>query len=378
MMTNKYVALALASTALAAACSKVEGREEPALRPVKVMETRIAAPASGVRYAVTIQPESEVSLAFKVAGYVSTIPQRRGADGRMRPLQAGDPIRNGETLATVQDSEYQERVNQLDGSLREMAATRAKAGRDLARAKALFETESLTRPDFDAALAAYDTASARMASVGAQVELAQISLRDTALVSPITGVVFERRVEIGSLVNGGSVGFLVGDVSSVKARFGVPDGLVHRIALGTPLRVTTEALSPDTFQGTVTAIAPSADPQGHVFSIEVTVPNSDGRLKPGMIGAVEVRPEPDDADAAPSFPAVPLTAIVRSTAGGDEYAVFVVERNGDRDVARSRPVTLGTVRGNMMMVMSGLAAGDRVVVMGANLVHDQEHVHVIP
>jgi RND family efflux transporter MFP subunit len=370
------IAIVIAAASLAAGCGKVEGKEEPAPRPVKVMETRTAASANGLRYAVTIQPHTEVSMAFKTSGYVAGISQRRGTDGRLHVLQPGDPIEVGAVLAYVQDQEYRERVAQAESSLREADASRVKASHDFERAQYLYSANSLKKPEFDAAMAAYDAASARMASLGAQATLAEISLRDTALVSPLNGVVFERRVEVGSLVGGGTIGFVVGNISSVKAVFGVPDSLVDRVTPGSRLDVTTEALGPDVFAGTVTSVSPSADAQSHIFDVELTIPNADGRLKPGMIGAVAFHP--DAVADEPALPAVPLTSIVRSTAGSSGYAVFVVEQRDGKEYARTRPVTLGAVKGNTMTVTSGLNVGERVIVMGAGVVGDHEHVRVIP
>jgi hypothetical protein len=110
-----------------------------------------------------------------------------------------------------------------------------------------------------------------------------------------------------------------------------------------------------------------------VFDVEVTIANKDGQLRPGMIGTVAVARA--TADATPLL-AVPLTAIVKPTAGG-RYAVLVVERQGSADVARVKTVELGQVMGNGIAVLKGLAAGDRVVVSGANLLVDGEAVRVV-
>src|SRR5262249_20445025 len=172
-------------------------------------------------------------------------------------------------------------------------------------------------------------------------------------------------------------GFVLGDVSAVKAVFGVPDSMVHRITSGQSLDVTTEAFHGSRFAGTVTTVAPSADAQTRVFDIEITIPNRDGRLRPGMIGSVELGPEAGGANAS-AHAAVPLSAVVRSAQHADGYTVYVIESRGAEQTAHARSVTLGSVQGNLVEVMSGLTAGERVVVMGAHLVTDGEIVKVIP
>jgi RND family efflux transporter MFP subunit len=235
----------------------------------------------------------------------------------------------------------------------------------------------LTKPDLDSAQTAFDANAARIASSLAQIELARIGLRDTLLVAPRRGIILERKIEIGSLVAGGSIGFLIGDVSTVKALFGVPDSVVHRLTLGRPLAVTTEAFRGETFAGPITAISPSADAQSRVFDVEITIANRSGRLRPGMIGGVDV---PSGSAAAPDgrVPAVPLSAIVRSEKHPDEYSVLVVSESDQKTSARSRAVTLGAVEGNLVSVTAGLMAGERVVMMGATLLTDGEIVRVIP
>jgi RND family efflux transporter MFP subunit len=160
--------------------------------------------------------------------------------------------------------------------------------------------------------------------------------------------------------------------------FGVPDSLVGRLRTGQPLRVTAEAYRGVKFSGRITAISPSADAQSRVFDIEVSIPNADGRLRPGMIGAVDVSAETPSVPALESgAPAIPLTAIVRADKP-DQYSVFIVDGSDDRPTVHGRDVTLGSVQGNLVAVTSGLSAGERVVVMGASLLKDGETVRVIP
>jgi multidrug efflux system membrane fusion protein len=378
MRTVSTFMLAAGSAALLAACSEVKGSEAPVARPVKVAEARLPDIPSGIRYSVGIQPYDQVSLAFRAGGYVASVLQRRDSSGQLRAIQPGDQVTAGTVLATVRQSDYRERVNQAVASVGEVEASLEKARLDLERAQTLFDQQSLTRPELDAAQASYATATARLASSRAQVELARISLAETSLTAPVAGVVLERQIEVGSLVGSGTVGFVLGRVGEVKAVFGVPDSLVQTLVPGQLISITTEAYQGSTFPGRITGIAPSADPQSRVFDIEVTIANADGRLKPGMIGTVEVPATGVAAQAARIGVAVPLSAIVRSPSNPDAYSVFVVETDGDRTVARARLVELGPAAGNAVALTRGVEPGERVIVMGASLVTDGEPVRVIP
>ena len=127
-----------------------------------------------------------------------------------------------------------------------------------------------------------------MAATGAQVKEARIALEDTKLKAPTAALVLKRKVEVGDLVNSGTVGFTLANTEDVKVVFGISDLMLKHLKLGDQLAVTTEALRGRAFRGLVTAISPSADPKSRVFDVEITIPNPDQNLKVGMIAAVAV------------------------------------------------------------------------------------------
>lgn len=380
MRTHVLIVATLAVGSLAIGCAHPQAASEAKVaQPVKTQVVAAAPQESGVRYSASIEAFEQVPLAFKATGYVDDLLRRSGADGRLRAAQPGDRVTKGTVLAHVREADYRERVSQGQARLAEGEAALTKARLDLERARTLFDAESLTKPDLDAAQSAFDAAGARVAAARADIELAMSALRDCALVAPATGVILERRVEVGALASTGMVAFVLGDVSSVKARFGIPDAMIHTVRLGDPMNVMIEAVAGTTFAGRVTAVAPAADAQSRVFDVEVTIPNQDGRLRPGMIGTVAVDPTAADGRAATESPlAVPLTAIVRSEAGAGQFGVLVVSRESDREVARLRRVELGEVVGNLIAVRDGVAAGERVVVSGATLLADGDAVTVLP
>jgi RND family efflux transporter MFP subunit len=379
-----FVAAAALAGFLTAACSTPQVSAERASRPgdrtafpVKTHVVTLAAAPAPVRYSASIEAREQVSLAFKTSGYVDTVLTRNGADGRSRVAQPGDAILRGTLLARVRDNDYRERVSQGKARLAEADASLVKARLDLDRARALFESQSLTKPELDAAQASFDASTARVAAARADLELAAIALADCALVAPASGVVLERRIELGTLAAAGTIAFVIGDLSSVKAKFGMPDATIATVALGDPIAVTVESAGAATFAGRVTAIAPAADSQSRVFNIEVSIPNADGRLRPGMIGSVAVDLSARAARAAaPRSLTIPLTAVIRSPHDTNAYAVLVVEPQNGVEIARARRVALGEVIGNAVAVTEGLAAGERVIVSGATLVADGRQVRI--
>jgi RND family efflux transporter MFP subunit len=366
----------LVGASLVAGCSSGRRAEAKPPTPVKVQMVVTAMPRAEVRYSATIEPFQQVPLSFKASGYIEEVLRRSGTDGKPRVVQAGDRVAKGTVLARVRDADARERVSQGRARLTEAQSALKKATLDLERARALFAAESLIKPDFDAALAAFESAQARTAAAQADLELAQISLRDCVLVVPSSGVLLDRKVEVGSLVSPGLVGFIVADVSAVKARFGIPDHMIASVRLGEPIGVIVDAAAETPFAGLVSATAPAADPTSRVFDVEVTIRNPAGLLRPGMIGTVSLN-RPASPTASAAAPSVPLTAVVKSATRAGQYAVVIVERAGATDVARLRPVELGPVVGNGIAVLKGLEAGERVIVTGASSLVDGEAVRIV-
>lgn len=343
------------------ACSK---QEHPEAAPLPVTITTVAGgiSAGGQRYSAALVPDAQVDVAFKVSGYVEQIRQVQGADGRMRNLQDGDRVTRGMVLARIRVREYADAVTQAQAAL-----TKSKA--DFQRVTQLYENRSSSKADYDAAYARYRADQA-------ELDRAEQSLADCAIVAPFDGYVLSRSVEIGSLVSPGAPAFQVGNLGSVKVVFGVPDVLVASITPGTRQLVSVEAVPGRMFEGRYTRVSPVADASSRMFTAEVTIPNVDGVLKPGMIAALEVAP--GAVAAAPSAMMIPLNAVVRPPGSTAGYAVYVVEQRGATAIARLKSVELGDIGGNQIQVKRGLAGGERVIVRGATLAVDAQPVRIIP
>jgi multidrug efflux system membrane fusion protein len=171
--------------------------------------------------------------------------------------------------------------------------------------------------------------------------------------------------------------FTIGAVDSLKAVFGVPDAVVHRLRPGMSLTASADAVVDRTFAGRVTTIAPAADRDTHLFSVEVTIPNRDGALRPGMIATIQLDNQNVDLPTT-NAPAVPLTAIVKDSGRAGAYAVFVVDGTESNLQAKLRPVTPGPIAGDGIQIASGVSAGDHVIVSGAARLRDGERITVIP
>jgi RND family efflux transporter MFP subunit len=130
---------------------------------------------------------------------------------------------------------------------------------------------------------------------------------------------------------------------------------------------------PESFSGRVTAVSPAADPKSRVYSVEVTIPNPKNQLKAGMIASLSFNGQilPD------AVLAVPLSAVIRDPQNAESFAVLTTDGKGDPATVHAHTVQLGDAYGNMIEVLGGVKAGDRVVTAGATLVKAGEQVRII-
>jgi multidrug efflux system membrane fusion protein len=366
-----FVLALLAVAAFVLSCSRETTTTPPT--PVRVTSVGTFEGSGGIRYSANINAFTQVTLSFKSAGYVDNIAQRKGADGRIRALQVGDPVTQDEVLAHIRESDYVDKVNSAKAQLAQAQAAYDKSQLDFERASKLLASDSLPKPQYDSAKASFDSNAAELANDKANVQLASTALNDCSLRSPLNGWVVERDVEIGALAATGTQAFIVADTHLVKAAFGVPDTTVQSVKLGAPQTITTSSL-PGEFHGKITAVSPSADPKSRVFSVEVTIPNGDNRLKPGMVATLSV----GTVKLEQPTTVVPLSAVVRSSKQADGFAVFVIEDQGGKSLAHERVVEIGDTLGNMISVTHGLKVGERIVVVGGTQIKDGDEIQVIP
>lgn len=373
-----------ALAALAVASAACGGKEPPPPPPraVRVIEVAPRDGALASRHAGALEPRRRVELRFEVAGRVASLLEVEAAGGR-RAVQDGDSVRRGQVLATLDPRDFSLQANAAAAALetaraQERAAKAAleKAELDARRARFLFESETIPRAELDKAETALATARDALAGARAQaraqaeqVALARGSVADTRLVAPFDGVVGRRGTDVGETISPGQPAFTLLDVGEMRTVFGVPDVRVGDLRQGQRVPVEVDAFPGRVILGTVTMIAPVPDPALRSYAVEVTIPNEDGRLRAGMVATASLARD----DRTPAT-LVPLSAVARGP-GGKGFVAFVVGREG---TASARPIELGDLHDNDVNVREGLSPGDRVVVEGAQLLHDGARVEVVP
>lgn len=193
--------------------------------------------------------------------------------------------------------------------------------------------------------------NARNTLVSAERTLRNVR-ENTVLVSPINGVVTARNYDPGDMT--GNLPILtVARVQPVKIVINVSESELSKIHKGMPATVRFDTYADETFHGTVTMVSPTVDQASRTFGVEITLPNPDSRILPGMFGRVELKL------GQARHVVVPDRAVVKQPGSGNHYVY--VYNNGQ---VSYNQVQLGQRLGDAYELISGVESGSEVVVSG--------------
>ena len=197
----------------------------------------------------------------------------------------------------------------------------------------------------------------------------QERLARTTVSAPISGILDERLVEIGSAVSPGAAVARIVQTDTIRIVAGAPERFALDLPVGARATVSLDVLADKVFEGAIAYVGVVVNPDSRTFPIELDLPNPDGMIKPGMIAEVSVVQE-EIGDAI----VVPRQALV---AMEDGFVVFVAEGSGEEARAVARRVDIAVSQGNVVVVGSGLNGGDRLVVVGQHGLTDGDGVRIV-
>lgn len=328
--------VAAALSVLLAACGGDSGaRTAEAERPtVSVVEAAPASAAGAVRASGLVGYRREPQLAFNAPGVIGAIN-----------VDSGDIVRRGQRLATL-------RRTSVGANPNEAALARANAERDLARTQELFERGFVSESRLEGARLAVERAS------------------DVSIISaPADGVILRRAAEPAQNVAAGAPILVLGETNSgLVVRAPVSSTEAARIRIGDSARVRVPALNQAQLEARVTRVSAQSDAMTGAFEIEVEVSAPQG-LRSGMVAEVDIAAAA--AENVASALLVPPLALLDARA--DQGVVFVVDAD---NIARRRAVRTAGISQAGVVVVEGLAPGERVISAGAAYVRDGETVRI--
>ncbi len=203
------------------------------------------------------------------------------------------------------------------------------------------------------AKAAVESAQAACNAASLSAEQARTNIANTRITAPISGYISAKNVSVGQFASPGVEMFSVSDTSSLEAQIQVTESIVPYLSLGGEAGISIDASGIKDLKGEITVINPVKNAQTGMYTVRVSVPNSDDKLKVGMFADVVLMTD----RSAKNVAAVPAKAVLQEDEG---YFVYVA--NGTE--AEKREIVPGVSDGEYTEVKSGLDEGEKVVVDG--------------
>jgi len=234
------------------------------------------------------------------------------------------------------------------------------------RAAQLLPTRGVSRSDYDSAEAQFRQAEAELENIRAVI--ARKSIR-----APFAGRLGIRLVDLGQNLKEGEAIVSLQALDPILVNFSLPQRVLPRLAVGLPVRVTTDALGEQVVTGSISVINPDVDAASRNVRIQASLVNPAELLRPGMYVSVQVV-----LPAREPVLLIPATALLHAPYGD---SVFVVEQDGRPDgtnglAVRQQVVVPGERRGDFVVVVSGLKGGESLVSTGVFKLRNGQQVEV--
>lgn len=340
---KKVNLIAIVALSAAIVGCKEEVKETSVVEKVEVVRVEVAKAqmvSTNISYNGSIEPLKMNNISSSAPGRIDEIL-----------VEVGDKVKRGEVVAKMDRSQQ----IQQEISLQNLAA-------DLLRLTELFEAGGVSKQTVDQMQAQYDVAKKAL----------DFTIENTTLNSPINGVVTARNFDNGDIFSmsptstGAAAIVTVMQIDSVKLRVNVSENYFANIKIGMPITLRTDSYPNEVFNGKVSLIYPLVDAASHTFTVEVTIPNKNLKLRPGMYTNVNINLGEKSAITVND-------KAVQKQQGSNERYVFVVKDG----VAKRRTITAAEINSHDREILSGVKVGDMIVVDGASRLLDGDKVKIV-
>lgn len=306
--------------------------EEKELPVVKVVEAKEEMVNQVAEYTGNIEPFVKNNISSSVAQRIEKIY-----------VEVGSYVKKGQLLVQMENINYANARIQLEN-----------IKTDLSRTEALYKAGGISQQQYD--------------QLKTQVKIAEENIsnldRNTKLLSPINGVVTARNFDNGDLAVGQPI-LTVMQLQPVKIMVAVSEEFYPVVKNGTPVEITLDVYNGKKYSGKVSLVYPTIDPTTRTFQTQVSIPNQSMEVRPGMFARAKVEL------GAKKRVVVPDKAVIKQQGTNDKY-VFILEG----DTVKYVKIEMGRRVGTNYEIISGIEAGQKVVVAGMNSLIDNAKVKV--
>jgi len=276
-------------------------------------------------------------------------------------VDAGDWVRQGQVMVSVDRSVQTQQAAALEAQIGVTRADLQLAQNELDRALQLVERGFISKADVDRKTATRDAARARVNVANAQLGETRARNARLDVRAPVSGYVLERRVETGQTVSAGSgVLFRIAKDGELELQAQLSEDDLAQVAVGVPASVTPVGTD-RVFNGSIWQISPIINAQNRQGIARISLP-FDKALRPGGFASVEIKA------GAMTAPVLPESAVQTGREGSFVYIV------GKNNKVKQRPVKVGSVTANGLIIEEGLDGSERVVLYAGGFLNPDETI----
>jgi RND family efflux transporter MFP subunit len=334
-----------------------------------VLEEELAEPTPVRILAITAhdEPRPMEAVGTTVAAQSATLAGRVMGTVLAIPKDAGDVVRRGEVLVVIDPREVLGQIAQAEGAAAQAEAAFTLAETNLARFERLFERGSASRLELDQARWQRDTAAGAMTQAEGAVAAARSMRSYAEVTAPFDGRIVDRLCEIGDLATPGRPLLRVENAAQVRVHLSISEDRLGLLEESMTLPVTIPALDDQVYEATVAQIVPAVDATTRSFLVKLDLPE-DPSLRGGLFVRAALPGELRPVIRAPKSSIVRrggLTGAFVDAGGKARFRLLVLgsEGSGPRQAqdGEERTARAGSMEPPSIVVASGLAAGDRLI-----------------
>jgi RND family efflux transporter MFP subunit len=347
----------LAVTTWLSGCTRgaASGPQAPPPAPVKVHQIENTEVGNTSEYVATIKSRNSATIMSDVEGWIFGIH-----------VHSGDFVKRGRTLMEIDPRRQQATVSSQQSQRASRQAALDWAKFQLDRNKTLYESGVVSKQDLDQAQTNYDAAQADVKSQDAQVNQQQVQLKYYSVFAPTDGIVGDVPVHVGDRVTNTTPLTTIDERSGLEVYISVPSEHAREIKMGAPVEVLDNAGNV-LLKTQVYFISPQIDTSTQSVLAKAPADKAADTLRAMQLVRARI------TWSTHSGITVPVVAVSRVSG---QFFAFVAEQQDGKTVAHQRPVELGEITGNDYVVLSGLKAGDQVVVSGGQSLADGVPVRI--
>jgi RND family efflux transporter MFP subunit len=346
------MAAAVAAPLVFAGCggkSAAGGPPAQQAMPVQVLPVETRSIADTTEYLALLKSRHSANINPQVEGYITKIL-----------VKSGDRVKAGETLLQIDPLKQEATLSGQDAARAAQESNVNLARINLERATKLTEAGVMSKSDFDNAKSTYDTAVAQLRSLEQQVNQQKIELRYYGVSAPMDGIVGDIPVHVGDRVTVSTLLTTVDEPGALEAYLYIPSSRSAALKLGLPVKLLDVTGTPQA-EAQITFVSPQVDPDTQTVLAKAIIANPKANLRIAQQVRAQVTWGTHDG------PVVPVLSVTRING---QYFVFVAVNEGKGSVARQKTLQLGEIAGNDYAVLSGLKAGEHLIVSETQFLQD--------